>query len=139
MVVEKEVATSDSLRYDTFSQAIAPSIDLCITLGGDGTVLHLASLFVDGGPMPPVISFAMGSLGFLTPFTARVVRTAWWWWVLCPGAARRGAGWEGRGGNGGTRSGVVLHPPEPGDCSHAARSVPPHTVPFPAAAHCRLS
>lgn len=43
-------------------------IDLCITLGGDGTVLHLASLFVKDEPLPPVISFAMGTLGFLTPF-----------------------------------------------------------------------
>ena len=42
--------------------------DLCITLGGDGTVLHLASLFVADEPLPPVVSFAMGTLGFLTPF-----------------------------------------------------------------------
>uniref|UniRef100_A0A1D2A851 NAD kinase 2, chloroplastic n=1 Tax=Auxenochlorella protothecoides TaxID=3075 RepID=A0A1D2A851_AUXPR len=47
------------------------SVDLCITLGGDGTVLHLASLFADDArPIPPVISFAMGTLGFLTPFSA---------------------------------------------------------------------
>lgn len=38
---------------------------------GDGTVLHLASLFADDArPIPPVISFAMGTLGFLTPFSA---------------------------------------------------------------------
>ena len=43
-------------------------MDLCITLGGDGTVLHLASLFVADEPLPPVVSFAMGTLGFLTPF-----------------------------------------------------------------------
>ena len=43
-------------------------VDLCITLGGDGTVLHLASLFVADEPLPPVVSFAMGTLGFLTPF-----------------------------------------------------------------------
>jgi len=45
-------------------------IDLAITLGGDGTVLHLASLFIEDSPMPPTISFAMGSLGFLTPFSS---------------------------------------------------------------------
>lgn len=46
--------------------------DFCVTLGGDGTVLSLASLFdVDGVPLPPVLSFAMGTLGFLTPFDAR--------------------------------------------------------------------
>ena len=43
-------------------------MDLAITLGGDGTVLHLASLFVADEPLPPVVSFAMGTLGFLTPF-----------------------------------------------------------------------
>jgi len=30
--------------------------------GGDGTVLHLASLFEHDDPLPPIISFAMGSL-----------------------------------------------------------------------------
>lgn len=43
-------------------------VDLVITLGGDGTVLWAASLFK--GPIPPVISFSMGSLGFMTPFTS---------------------------------------------------------------------
>ncbi|GAQ87711.1 NAD kinase [Klebsormidium nitens] len=41
-------------------------VDLVVTLGGDGTVLWASSLFK--GPVPPVVSFAMGSLGFLTPF-----------------------------------------------------------------------
>lgn len=45
-------------------------IELCITLGGDGTVLYMASLFDQDRPLPPVLSFAMGSLGFLTPFDA---------------------------------------------------------------------
>ena len=37
-------------------------VDFCVTLGGDGTVLHLASLFDRDAPLPPIISFAMGSL-----------------------------------------------------------------------------
>ncbi|KAH9313991.1 hypothetical protein KI387_022618, partial [Taxus chinensis] len=41
-------------------------VDLVITLGGDGTVLWASSLFK--GPVPPVISFSLGSLGFMTPF-----------------------------------------------------------------------
>lgn len=45
-------------------------VDFCVTLGGDGTVLHLASLFRDDEPLPPLVSFAMGTLGFLTPFDA---------------------------------------------------------------------
>eukprot|EP01051_Picozoa_sp_SAG22_P011025 SAG22_NODE_1029_length_5939_cov_46.559589_5_plen_235_part_00 len=36
-------------------------------LGGDGTLLHMAKLF-SATPPPPVISFSMGTLGFLTPF-----------------------------------------------------------------------
>jgi len=42
-------------------------IDFCVTLGGDGTVLHLNCLLnsIDI-PIPPLLSFAMGSLGFLT-------------------------------------------------------------------------
>ncbi|XP_024365901.1 putative NAD kinase 3 isoform X2 [Physcomitrium patens] len=41
-------------------------VDLVITLGGDGTVLWAANMFK--GPVPPVVSFSMGSLGFMTPF-----------------------------------------------------------------------
>lgn len=41
-------------------------VDLVITLGGDGTVLWAANIFK--GPVPPVVSFSMGSLGFMTPF-----------------------------------------------------------------------
>ena len=42
-------------------------IDLVITLGGDGTILHASSLFKVGA-VPPVLSFSMGTLGFLLPF-----------------------------------------------------------------------
>ena len=41
--------------------------DLVITLGGDGTILHTSNLF-GAGECPPVLSFSMGSLGFLLPF-----------------------------------------------------------------------
>ena len=49
---------------------LTADVDFCISLGGDGTVLHLTSLFVEDTPLPPVISFSMGTLGFLTPFDA---------------------------------------------------------------------
>ncbi|KIY63222.1 ATP-NAD kinase [Cylindrobasidium torrendii FP15055 ss-10] len=42
-------------------------IDLVITVGGDGTILHASSLF-SAGAVPPVLSFSMGTLGFLLPF-----------------------------------------------------------------------
>jgi len=52
----------------TFSRAdkLEYSLDLVITIGGDGTLTWAVSLF--DGPMPPIMSFAAGSLGFLTPF-----------------------------------------------------------------------
>ncbi|CAA0805814.1 NAD(H) kinase 1 [Striga hermonthica] len=41
-------------------------VDLIVTLGGDGTVLWAASIFK--GPVPPIVAFSLGSLGFMTPF-----------------------------------------------------------------------
>lgn len=49
------------------SDARSRPIDLIITLGGDGTILHASSLFKTG-VVPPVLSFSMGTLGFLLPF-----------------------------------------------------------------------
>ncbi|KAJ7928475.1 ATP-NAD kinase-like domain-containing protein [Mycena leptocephala] len=45
----------------------AEKIDLVVTLGGDGTILHASSLF-SADAVPPVLSFSMGTLGFLLPF-----------------------------------------------------------------------
>lgn len=42
------------------------SFDFVITLGGDGTVLYASWLFQR--VVPPILSFALGSLGFLTKF-----------------------------------------------------------------------
>jgi NAD kinase len=47
--------------------ALASSIDLVITLGGDGTVLHVSSLFSKSA-VPPVLGISLGTLGFLMPF-----------------------------------------------------------------------
>ncbi|GAB5365041.1 hypothetical protein AAMO2058_001022300 [Amorphochlora amoebiformis] len=52
------------------------TIDLVVCLGGDGTILHANEILNDHvrsqrlDNLPPVISFSMGSLGFLTPFSA---------------------------------------------------------------------
>ena len=43
------------------------SPDLICTLGGDGLLMYASSLF--GGPCPPILCVAGGSLGFLTPFS----------------------------------------------------------------------
>ncbi|KAF2457040.1 hypothetical protein BDY21DRAFT_371882 [Lineolata rhizophorae] len=39
--------------------------DLIATFGGDGTILHAAGLFAACPRVPPIISFSMGTLGFL--------------------------------------------------------------------------
>merc|ERR1719357_851370 len=45
---------------------LSDKIDFIVCLGGDGTLLYASSLFQQS--VPPVMSFHMGSLGFLTPF-----------------------------------------------------------------------
>lgn len=49
------------------------TFDFAITLGGDGTVLYASWLFQR--IVPPVLSFALGSLGFLTKFDFEDFRT----------------------------------------------------------------
>lgn len=64
------------LRFVRLAGGKAEKIDLVVTLGGDGTILHASSLFSTGA-VPPVLSFSMGTLGFLLPFREllyRVVR-----------------------------------------------------------------
>ena len=39
-------------------------MDFVACLGGDGVILHASNLF--SGAIPPVVSFNLGSLGFLT-------------------------------------------------------------------------
>jgi len=47
-------------------EKISEKIDFVVCLGGDGTLLYASSLFPSC--IPPVMSFNLGSLGFLTPF-----------------------------------------------------------------------
>lgn len=46
---------------------LSQKADFVITIGGDGSILHVSSLF-DQNPVPPVLSFSMGTLGFLLPY-----------------------------------------------------------------------
>ncbi|KAL1636771.1 NADH kinase pos5 [Diplodia intermedia] len=41
------------------------NVDLITTLGGDGTILHAASLYANARQVPPILAFSMGTLGFL--------------------------------------------------------------------------
>ncbi|WPH02547.1 Hypothetical protein R9X50_00541200 [Acrodontium crateriforme] len=67
-ILEQDARFNDMLRY--WSPALCleqPELfDLVITLGGDGTVLFTSWLFQR--IVPPVLSFSLGSLGFLTNF-----------------------------------------------------------------------
>ncbi|CAH2355901.1 NAD(+) kinase [[Candida] railenensis] len=56
------------LKYWDKSYALRnpEQFDLVVTLGGDGTVLYVSNLFQR--VVPPVLSFSLGSLGFLTNF-----------------------------------------------------------------------
>ena len=52
-------------------------IDLVTTLGGDGTILRAASLFSLQSSVPPILSFSMGSLGFLGEWKFEEYKRAW--------------------------------------------------------------
>jgi len=47
--------------------SLKDSIDLVVTLGGDGLLMHCNTLFT-GRSVPPVLGIDFGSLGFLSPF-----------------------------------------------------------------------
>lgn len=71
VIVEAQVQTqaiANGLFLDTFSSAttLHENVDFVVCLGGDGLILHVSTLFKQA--VPPVISFNLGSLGFLTPF-----------------------------------------------------------------------
>lgn len=44
-------------------------VDFVACLGGDGVILHASNIFRDA--VPPVVSFNLGSLGFLTSHPVR--------------------------------------------------------------------
>jgi len=67
-LVIKDIKFRERLKYwdDDLCSTNPQLFDIAIALGGDGTVLYAASLFQK--VVPPVMSFALGSLGFLTKF-----------------------------------------------------------------------
>jgi NAD kinase len=56
-----------SAKLNELGEGDLDKVEMVVTLGGDGTVLHTSNLF-GVGECPPVVSFSMGSLGFLLPF-----------------------------------------------------------------------
>lgn len=68
VLVEENVVTElGNAKAEMLSEESKSAIDLVITLGGDGTALHVASLFAKGA-VPPMLGVSMGNLGFLMPF-----------------------------------------------------------------------
>ncbi|EPS39234.1 hypothetical protein H072_7016 [Dactylellina haptotyla CBS 200.50] len=67
-LVAKSASFGDRIHYWTpeFCTKHPHLFDLVISLGGDGTVLYTSWLFQK--IVPPVISFSLGTLGFLTKF-----------------------------------------------------------------------
>lgn len=67
-IIGADKERQERLRYWTpdLCRSRPETFDLVLTLGGDGTVLFTSWLFQ--GPVPPVLPFGLGSLGFLTPF-----------------------------------------------------------------------
>lgn len=83
IIVEPRIADSieDQLNFpvyvsDTRSN-IADKVDVIATFGGDGTVLRAASLFKLHGSVPPILSFSMGTLGFLGEWSFSEHKKAW--------------------------------------------------------------
>lgn len=73
IIVEQD--TADEIENDVncrlftgSNELLRKKADVLITLGGDGTILHATSQFASGDDVPPVLSFSLGTLGFLLPF-----------------------------------------------------------------------
>ena len=62
--------------YDGAVQDLSDKTDLVCTLGGDGTLLRASSLFSHVESVPPVLSFAMGTIGFLGEWKFREYKRA---------------------------------------------------------------
>ncbi|WFD44359.1 NADH kinase, partial [Malassezia psittaci] len=74
LIVEESVYEQTSSRYPFLTPLrqdeaaiLAEKTDFVITLGGDGSILHASSLF-NQTAVPPILSFSMGTLGFLLPY-----------------------------------------------------------------------
>jgi len=67
-IVAQDPSYNPRLKYWTteLCRKKPHTFEICIALGGDGTVLYASWLFQR--IVPPVMSFALGSLGFLTKF-----------------------------------------------------------------------
>ncbi|KAI1138432.1 ATP-NAD kinase [Hypoxylon sp. FL0543] len=82
LVFEPRVASTihESLPFPIYTSEPSQfpgKIDLVATLGGDGTILRAASLFSLHASVPPILSFSMGTLGFLGEWKFEEYKRAW--------------------------------------------------------------
>ncbi|RDA94976.1 hypothetical protein CP533_0103 [Ophiocordyceps camponoti-saundersi (nom. inval.)] len=83
VVVEPRVAAQiqEHLEFPLYvsdeSAPLGDTIDVVATFGGDGTVLRAASLFKHHASVPPILSFNMGTLGFLNQWDFVDYKKAW--------------------------------------------------------------
>ncbi|KAJ9138301.1 ATP-NAD kinase [Coniochaeta hoffmannii] len=86
IIFERNVAENvhDKLPFPVYTadptvvgELFPKKIDLVTTLGGDGTILRAASLFSHRESVPPILSFSMGSLGFLGEWKFEEYKRAW--------------------------------------------------------------
>lgn len=86
LVFEQRIAESvhEQLPFPVYTTAphtvggvFPKKVDLVTTLGGDGTILRAASLFSMESSVPPILSFSMGSLGFLGEWRFEEYKRAW--------------------------------------------------------------
>ncbi|KAI1396838.1 ATP-NAD kinase [Hypoxylon fuscum] len=82
LVFERRIASTihESLPFPIYTSdpgQFPGKIDLVATLGGDGTILRAASLFSLHTSVPPILSFSMGTLGFLGEWKFDEYKRAW--------------------------------------------------------------
>ncbi|KAK7912174.1 NADH kinase pos5 [Apiospora marii] len=82
LIFEKRIADMlhEALPFPVYSSEpihFPTRTDLVATLGGDGTILRAASLFSLHTSVPPILSFSMGTLGFLGEWKFEEFKRAW--------------------------------------------------------------
>ncbi|KAL5606577.1 hypothetical protein BROUX41_002979 [Berkeleyomyces rouxiae] len=82
IVLEQQVAEvmHEKLPCPVFTGpdfCLPAKVDIITTLGGDGTILRAARLFGMHSQVPPMLSFSMGTLGFLGEWKFDEYKRAW--------------------------------------------------------------
>ena len=70
------IFTTNDTAYDGAPALLSDKTDLISTLGGDGTILRASAFFAHTPAVPPILSFGMGTLGFLGEWKFREYKRA---------------------------------------------------------------